>query len=429
MEKIKLTNPINHFNIKISLLLYILFLCSILVDIGGGFGLKYLISLLISFCSLVYVCTCKVAFPFTFLIVEIPLFFLAPLFYLFLAVNVFSVPLNNALSEISPFLTWILYPVLVNIGEKNKIIRVFKIVMLVGSVIVLAFFLAIFFIQYTEYYDLINKINVFANHYRLGYLGLNPLGGKSPVFFPNVYFRWSLLLIPTTLLMLQENKTRFLLPIFAVFLTTSTAVILLASVGMIWVFIESILRQYEHYKLFRKRIMLFLFVLLGVIVALYFGGYRSVLDFVVGKFSITSQSTWVKLEHIKSVINTLSEDSFRLFFGMGIGSVFYSTGVGGVVANIEVDHFNLIRQYGLIYATAFFLYVFFLFLALWVSNDENGRLIAMGLLLLFLAAGTNPLLISPVFFLYLILARVYTILIIKERKALILNRLSEVSTS
>ena len=399
---------------RVPLLLYILFLFAIIVDPGGGLGLKYLAFFLLSFYALVCIFTGKVTFPLSSLILEIPLFLLAPIFYLLLSVGVFLVPTGNAVSDITPFLTWMLYPVLLHINNKRKIVAIFRLVMFFGAVLIITTFFVILFAHFTGHHGLVDQINLLANRYRLGYLGRNPLGGRSVVFVPNVYFRWSLLLIPATLLMLQESNAKFLFLILAVLLTSSTAVIFFTFAGLGWVFVEGVFSKSRHSKTFSKRVALSVLLLFGIILALHMGGYQDVLVFMLEKFSARSQSTAIKVGHIRSVLDVLSEDGFKLLLGMGVGSSFYSIGVGRFVSNIEVDHFNLIRQFGLMYATAFFLYVFFNLVALWKLGDETGKLIAMGLLLLFIAAGTNPLLISPIFFLQLILSRAYIALYNRE---------------
>jgi hypothetical protein len=44
-----------------------------------------------------------------------------------------------------------------------------------------------------------------------------------------------------------------------------------------------------------------------------------------------------------------------------------------------------------------------------LRTDDTGRRLSVGLLTLFIAAGTNPLLLGPVFFLVLVLGRAYVL--------------------
>jgi len=73
---------------------------------------------------------------------------------------------------------------------------------------------------------------------------------------------------------------------------------------------------------------------------------------------------------------------------------------------VEVGHFNMARQYGLIYAMLFIIYVFWLSLRL-CRTDINGFILGIGLICIFLAAGTNPLLMTQLFFIFLVISRVY----------------------
>lgn len=61
----------------------------------------------------------------------------------------------------------------------------------------------------------------------------------------------------------------------------------------------------------------------------------------------------------------------------------------------------------------FFGYIILTFLKAY-KIDSNGRLLAIGLATLFIAAGTNPLLISPVFFLMMVITRAYVTVSAKE---------------
>ena len=105
-----------------------------------------------------------------------------------------------------------------------------------------------------------------------------------------------------------------------------------------------------------------------------------------------------------------------LLIGSGVGSAFYSVGADGVVTNVEVSHFNLLRQFGIVYTLLFVGYVGGVFAGL-LRSDGMGRRLGVGLAMIFLAAGTNPLLLSPVFFLVLVLGRAYLAHWARERRA------------
>lgn len=261
--------------------------------------------------------------------------------------------------------------------------------------------------------ELIARINMFANEYRLGYIGRRPLVGAS-FFFPNVYFRWTLLLIPAAILLLQGNKTKFIFVVLAVFLSTSTAAILFLFLGLLWALFSNLLSG-KISKLYTKRL-----ILIGVIVSLatfvlYYSGYGYIIEFVIDKFNVSSASISIKVGHIKSILALMSKYVTIFLFGTGVGFGFYSIGVNKVVINVEVAHFNLMRQFGILYALAFFFYEFILFIKL-RHFDKTGKLLSIGLAMLFIAAGTNPLLISHIFFLLLVISRTYITLYAREKR-------------
>lgn len=264
------------------------------------------------------------------------------------------------------------------------------------------------------YNELINKIYIFTYEYGLGYFGSNPLGNSISLFLPNVYPRWTLLLIPASILLLHGNTKQLIILIIATLLTTSTAAILFLMIGLFWASFENILKG-KISKVYFKKILIFLVILFLSACTLYLLGYNQIFYFLANKLG-DSPSTSVKIGHITSIIDIISTDLVTLILGMGVGSSFWSTGVNEMVTNVEVSHFNLIRQFGLPYALAFFSYILLLVIRLHRLRDENGRLLSIGLMVLFIAVGTNPLLLSPVFFLMLVISRAYITL--KERENL-----------
>jgi hypothetical protein len=71
---------------------------------------------------------------------------------------------------------------------------------------------------------------------------------------------------------------------------------------------------------------------------------------------------------------------------------------------MEASHFNFVRQFGVIGGVVFFGYVIYVIGMSYCSNGL-GRRWAIALLMLFISAGTNPLLMSPVFIVVLMLVR------------------------
>ena len=137
---------------------------------------------------------------------------------------------------------------------------------------------------------------------------------------------------------------------------------------------------------------------------------------LVEKFTSSSESTSIKLGHIQSIMELVSGDAWLLLFGTGVGSSFYTVGFDEVVSNVEVSHFNMLRQFGVVYTLAFFAYVAWVTLTLF-RTDVDGRRLSVGIAMLFVAAGTNPLLLTPVFFLALVMGRAYVVRFRRETAA------------
>jgi|GEM_PF-813028 hypothetical protein len=411
--------------LQIPLLLYGFFLIALLVDVGGAFGLKYAAFAILSVYVLILITTNKISIPINFIVLELPLFIVAPIFYLFLANAIFSVPLANAMRELTPFATWLLYPLLLLIHPKERIISLFTMALFWGAVFTVIIFCGILLLDNLNQGDLIAKIHTFTSEYRLGYFGQRPFGNNLSAFFPNVYFRWTLLLIPAAILLLQGNKRQFIVVVLATLLTTSTAAILFLLIGIFWASFGNLLKG-KFSRLYAQRFILFGIMLSIATLILYTSGYGHVAGFVVSKLSGLSASTSIKVGHIKSILALMSKDIMTLLFGTGVGSSFYSIGVNRIVTDVEADHFNLMRQFGILYSLGFFVYIFLLFFEL-RRLDRTGRLLSIGLMMLFIAAGTNPLLISPIFFLLLVISRAYISLYVREKRAL--KRLKGLTTA
>lgn len=67
----------------------------------------------------------------------------------------------------------------------------------------------------------------------------------------------------------------------------------------------------------------------------------------------------VRAGHVSSLLTVLNEDIMRLFFGMGPGSLFYSSGYSRLVSDIELSHLEFVRKYGILFYTYFYFTVYF----------------------------------------------------------------------
>lgn len=379
--------------------LYGLFLAALLLDVGGAFGVKYLTAVLIA--AFVVLNARHIRVPRPMLFVEGALFGVAPALLLCLAVARHHVPAGAAIGSLLFLSTWIVLPLLLLL-PRERIIGDFTTAMLVGALLTLAAFAVILGVYLLGRLDLVGRINVFARDYNLGYFGQRPGTQGIAAFVPNVYFRWTMLLIPAAAL-LGTGSWRLYVTLAAIFATLSTGAIAFGVAAFVLGLLvdpRTPLRRLGAWAASAAAV--------GLVVAwgLAASDLTGLLAMVMEKFSGGSESTSIKLGHIRSIVELLSGDVLHLLFGTGIGSLFYSVGVDAVVSNVEVSHFNLLRQFGALYTLAFCSYVAWVGAALY-GSDVAGRRLAVGIAMLFVAAGTNPLLLSPVFFLALIMGRAY----------------------
>lgn len=80
-----------------------------------------------------------------------------------------------------------------------------------------------------------------------------------------------------------------------------------------------------------------------------------------------------------------------------------------------MSHFNFLRQFGLIGGFIFFGYIFYVIAGAY-GTDALGKRWSIGLLMLFVAAGTNPLLMSPIFLVVLMTVRAYILRFNMEKR-------------
>jgi hypothetical protein len=370
-------------------------LFSLVLDVGGAFWLKYMSLTIACIVTLVLVTNCGVYKK----------FLIDGLVFGFFACSALvsimrGAPFELALSEVS----FLAFFVILLLGEKvNRqfLESLFVRASLLAALIVLVtFFLILVFPQIALIFT------GFADENRLGYIGFRA-GGEG---LPNIYYRWSAWLILGFSLSLYAKK--YLISIIiamASFLTLSTAII--AGILLVLIFYGAFGNR-SGYSRFSK--ILIIYTILPALFALSVFMFPEVVSEILSKFSTQSDSTSVKLGHIQSIFALLNLNPLYLFFGQGVGTSFYSTGVNGIISNVEVSYFNLLRQFGAIGCLIFFGYVFFVVTQL-MKIGKAGQSWGVGLSVLFLVAGTNPILLSPIFIVPLMMGRVYSIEFIKVR--------------
>jgi hypothetical protein len=130
--------------------------------------------------------------------------------------------------------------------------------------------------------------------------------------------------------------------------------------------------------------------------------YPNYYDVIGAMFIGQSDTTNLRMQHLGSLLAHFDKNWPILFFGQGIGTSFFTLGTNALEANIELDHVETIRRYGLIWASVFFSTTLIIcFSLIFLVRHRSHRPIGFALFAGFLAAGTNPVLISPPFMILL----------------------------
>lgn len=382
--------------LKLSRFLILLLLISLLFDIGGGFGLKYVAISFFLFFSLVKLFKTKLNKSFL-LDVSVCLFFSAAALSSVIRGN----DIAAAFAEVS-FLVFVSVLVVGKGVGADFLENTFLRISFCAAIIVIITFAVIFVFP-----EIGIAATSFARESRLGYIGLKSI--ESGV--PNVYFRWSSwLLLGFALSLFSKNYFLSLTIAAAAIMTLSTAVISgIILITLAYAFMGGMLQYIYVLKIFFS----FVLIILVFFLAIYF--FPDIFDEVISKFSANSESSSVKLGHIESILKLLSNNPGYFIYGQGPGSYFYSIGADSFVTNVEVSHFNLLRQFGMLGLSLYFFYSLYIISCL-ISLGSQGYPWSVGLTVMFLVAGTNPLLLSPIFFVPLMLGRVYCLESLEARK-------------
>lgn len=374
------------------------FLVGFLLDPGGGLGLKYAVSLVAVAAAIL---TRGPLVPMSFLWLEFPLFMVLP------AVAAVGGAMADAdpaeiWGAVSFALTWAVFPVALLL-RRDVLLRIFSSVMLWGALLYIAIFALLYWLIFSNQLAAIKSISALATQFRVGYFGINPNTDESASPIPNVYFRWALLLVPAVVLAAGQSWRRKSVLAIAAMSTLSAGVIIFGALGALLGYVSESLAKPRRF-IVACAIVCTLALSGGALVQIV--GNDNIANLIVDKFSGSNRSTSVKMRHAESIYMAVADQPLKILFGMGPGTEFYSTGRNRMTVTVEVSHLNMIRQFGIVYFALFAAYVGGVLVCLWQS-DRNGRLLAIGIAMLFCAAGTNPLLLSPVFFIPLILGRAY----------------------
>jgi hypothetical protein len=225
-----------------------------------------------------------------------------------------------------------------------------------------------------------------------GYFGVRELG---TVVIPNVYFKATLFLVPAFAWFLFRRQ--FVLAgicITGLVLAFSRAGLALAALVLVGFMLVGPARQ---------RLVTVALVMASAVFVLYNAELLHVAEYlgrVQDALLGRDDSAQARIGHMGSLVDMFDRDALQLWLGHGAGTAFFSEGAGGWVTDIELDHLDAIRQFGLAWFVLFSGLVLVVVRAAGKAKPE-GVPAAIALGVAFIASGTNPVLINPLFMMLL----------------------------
>lgn len=110
----------------------------------------------------------------------------------------------------------------------------------------------------------------------------------------------------------------------------------------------------------------------------------------------SDESSVIKYGHYSSFKSNIEDNPQYLIWGQGLGSKFYSEGIGAFTAQTELTYFDLVRFFGIPLTILFLCLIFYPIIYLYINKKINKetRYIVVAYIAYLFIAGTNPLLIS-----------------------------------
>lgn len=358
-----------------------------LYDMGGGFGIKY-----VSFAvALLYVVLNFRPLPLdrttTYLFVLV--FLLWPVVSLLRGVLA-GAEAGLAVSQITPFFAAGIYFLASQSVSPGRAASAFFTIMYSMAILVLAMYGLLWFnLPPGEY-----LLSLFSSAEH-GYFGYRPLG---ETVLPNIYFKATLFFVPTYVYFLYMAKpVKALLVLVALALAFSKAgfaICLLFTLGYLFF--------HKAERRFKAAVLVACALLTPILYA-----FQVFMTELAQSIAGQTETVQVRLSYIDSLRSLFGESPSLLLLGQGAGVSFYSRYLGEFVSNMEVDYLNVIRKFGLPWFMAFTAFVLVLSGKLFRSGSSESSIIGLALLAEFLAAGTNPVLLSPPSLMFLVMALDY----------------------
>jgi len=298
-----------------------------------------------------------------------------------------------ARSQVTPFFVGLIYYLLLARGGSLHAIDAFLKSILVVAIATIVLVLGLFL--FPEFPPLSGAFQYL--------IGLDDIQGKfgrrglGPITWYAVYFKSTLFFVPAFVYYLYNRKFGYCAVFFAALtLAISKAGILICGIAVVWFVITSgSLRAQFGVTALIGGLVAAVLSLVDVEVTMAYVNYF--VDTLTGQ----AETTQIRLGHIRSFIDLMGSNPTYVVWGQGVGTGFYSIGMGRFTYDIELDHLDVIRQLGLPWFIAFSTCVAYVTIRLIRRSNSKEKGLGYAMAALYVAAGTNPLLITPLFMMLL----------------------------
>jgi hypothetical protein len=309
--------------------------------------------------------------------------------------------LSVGVSQVTPFLFALLLALILPAFDDRLPLRLFYACLFSLAVVVIVSFTLVFLLPENAISQRIFE-TLASLHEREGYFGTRSWGEMDvPVF----YFGSTLFLVPTFVYYLFSARiVRAGVVLLALGATFSKAGISIAvGFGAIYCLValfsplgsDSSAGPKTKWRRYLRASLPVL--LLGAFVALLLLSFPGFFQEIQDTYSGESDTALVRRDHIHSLTGLFVRNPHYLLVGQGVGLSFFSSGEASNVQNIEVDHLNAVRKFGLPWFVAFPGAVFLTARRLIKAKQAELRASGFALVSMYFAAGTNPVLLTPLF--------------------------------
>ena len=361
-----------------------------IVDMGGGWWIKYMSTFVAT--GYVFLNAGRLHFERGPLLIVALVFGIGPAWALANGI-VSGGDLSVATTRVTPFFVGIIYYLLLSRGGSRLALRVFFRAALglaaITIVLIIGLFLAPEFLPLAATFDYLKTLDDIQ-----GKFGRRAIG---PIVWYSIYFKATLFYVPAFVYYLYRERFVYSAVLFvALTLSVSKSGILLCGLFTVWFVLThgSLRVQAGAVGMVAGLVATALYVV-DVEVTMAYANYF--IETVTGE----AETSQIRIGQLESFVDLMGENPTYLLWGQGVGTAFYSAGKGEVTYNIELAHIDTIRQFGLLWFIAFSLCVAYVALRLIRRRSRIDNGVGYATVSIFVAAGTNPLLITPLFMMLL----------------------------